>query len=314
MASVWFFPDDEGQPHVLTTDAVVDSIPLPPGNYRVLAFNGLLEYSPTRDEQTSGSFRHIGFRGTGRYETFEAFCRTPLTVTSARYSRAEDDQSALMASPEELACDHYRNDATNDVFSVTMSMVDKGARPVLEFAPAKLTAQLQLVVHVENLISAASFENANVAFISGLAESVLLASGKRGTTPVTHYFIINDRQYYEGSETDGTLRGGCLTFGLPQVTGDGSGNDNLLSLYFTLRNGDPYPVIERDLTGRFTQGEEDRQSGEEQLTLYVEVGAGSLGPDDHIRLPDTQDPGNPGSDFGAEMYGWGENVVYPIDI
>jgi hypothetical protein len=310
IASVWFFPESGEHPRVLTTDELLDSIALPPDNYRILAFNGLLEYASTRDEQTSSSFRNIGFRGTGRYETFEAFCRNPLTL-SAAYSRPAET-STPMAAPETLTADHYHNSETGDVLHLTMEMVDRDVRPTLEFTPVRLTAQVQLVAHVENLVSAATFDGANVAAISGLAESVLLASGKKGTTPVTHYFTINHRQYDEGSEVNGTLRGDCFTFGLPGASTRADGNENLLNLYFTLRDGTPHPAIERDITGHFMQ--EEQGDGKIQLTLRVEVGEGRLGPDDYIHLPDTQDPGSDGSDFDADVDKWGNNVTVPIGL
>jgi hypothetical protein len=100
---------------------------------------------------------------------------------------------------------------------------------------------------VENLVSAASFEGANVASVDGLSEGMLLASGRRTATPVAHYFTINHRQFYESSDTDGTIRGECLTFGLLQAgdtgsNGNNGGTGNRLNIYFTLRDGQPFSV------------------------------------------------------------------------
>jgi hypothetical protein len=315
-ASVWFFPDDDSErlPYVMTTDEIVDSISLPPGRYHILAFNGLLEYSPARTVQNSASFQHIGFRGTERYETFEAFCRTPL-ILSSRYSRAPGDVSAPMAAPEMLAADHYRDAATGDVLSLTTEMVDKDIRPTLNFVPVPIVAMLRVVVHVQNLISAATIEGANIASVNGLAESVFLASGRKGTALVAHYFNINHRQFYENSETDGTLRGESLTFGLLEEE-DGANVANMLGLYFTLRDGYPLPVMERDITGRLE--EEEQIDGKIQLTFYVEVGTGVSGspndPDPPVELPTTPDTGGAGSEFDVEIDSWGDNIIFDLDL
>jgi hypothetical protein len=313
-ASVWFFPQEEGQsPYVLTTDEVLDSISLPPGDYHILAFNGLLSYNATRDEQNGGSFRNIGFRGTDRYDTFEAYCTTPLILPASLRSRAEDDLSAPMAAPEALAVDHYRNEATGDVLRLTMDMVDKGIKQTLDFAPERLIEMLQVVVHVKNLVSATDVEGVNVASIGGLAGSVRLASGERGVSPpVAHYFTVNHRQYDEGSQTDGTLRGECLTFSRAEdlVRDPGTGVRNRLRLYLTLRDGSPFDVIEHDVTGRFTPDGE--YTGELRLTL--DAGMGLLGANDYIELPDTQEPGGSGSGLDANVNGWGEHVDVPIEL
>jgi hypothetical protein len=313
IASVWFFPEEAGQPpYVLTTDEVLDSIPLPPGDYRILAFNGLLDYNATRDEQTGGSFRNIGFRGMDRYETFEAYCTTPLTLPDDLRSRAEDDPSAPMAAPEALAADHYRNEATGDVLRLTTDMVDKGIKQTLDFAPERLIEMLQIVVHVKNLVSADKAPGANVASIGGLAGSVRLASGERGMTPpVAHYFTVNDRKYDEGSQTDGTLRGECLTFSRAEdLTGaQPAGNRNMLSLRLKLReDGNQFVMFERDVTGRFTRDGEYT----DELRLMLDIGTGDPG-DDFIELPDTQEPGGSGSGFDADVDEWGDKVTIELN-
>jgi hypothetical protein len=311
IGSVWFFPESGEAPHVLNTEELLDGIPLPPGDYRVLAFNGLLNYTASRNEQTSASFRNIAFRNTGSYDTFEAFCSTPLGLTTA-FARPATDPSEPMAQPEILAADHYRNSETGDVLRLTMAMVDADIRPTLTFTPVPLIAQVQLKVHVENLVSASAIDGDNAATIGGMAGSVFLASGRTGATLVTHRFTINHRQYNEGSTVNGTLQGGCSTFGLPEPSARAADRENLLNLYFTLRDGTTLPPVERNITGYFTQ--EEQGEGVVQLTLRVEVGGESLGEDDLITLPDTQPPTGSNSGFEADVDDWPEKITLPIGL
>ena len=306
VASVWFFPEG-GEPKVLSTNETLDSISLPPGDYRILAFNGLLENNAsTREQRSSVSFANIGFRGTDRYETFEAFCLRPQQV-SAAYSRPADEPA--MSPPEALAAGRYDDGAGGDMFRITMEMVDRKERPELTFTPVPAVATLELTAHVGNLISAATIDGANTASVSGLGESVFLATGRTGEAAVTHYFTLNHRQYDDPENPkDGTLRGGCFTFGLPQE------NSNLLGLWFTLRDskeGTPKTYFHRDLTEPWAE-----QHGKEvmQLDLRVEVGKLRLGENDTINLPDTQPPEEVGSNFDADVDEWGDDENVALDI
>jgi hypothetical protein len=322
MGSVWFFPEDGGEPSTLNTDETLDSIPLLPGAYRILAFNGLLSPDTRSNELVSSSFRYIGFRGTKSYDTFEAYCRNPLELMPRFAPSLSKD--APTSSPEALAVDHYRSgtrdgnmdEATSDgVFRVTAEMANQGIRPTLEFIPRRITSSIHLTVHVENLANAASQGGANVASISGLAGSILLSTGDpkpNPPTPTTHYFTINHRKYYEDSATNGTVEGFCYTFGMAPE--DAAGNDGnptyqVLDIYFTLRDGAQYEKITRDITGRFSKNEQTLQA-----ILEITVGAKRLGEDDIIRLPETQDPGGDGSAFDPDVLEWGENVVFPLEI
>jgi hypothetical protein len=298
MASVWFFPIEGGDPFVLATDDTRDSIPLPPGNYHILAFNGVLEPSGTHNEFVSSSFNYIGFRATERYETFEAYCRKPLVLSAERFLRAgEDDTPPSVASPEVLATDHYRNTDTGDVFGITIEMVDNDRRPELYFSPRRCTSLLHVRARVMNLISLSAMDGANVISVSGLAESMRLASGEPGTTSVTHFFPIGDRAYNEGSQTDGTVNGYCYTFGLTSA----AQSVQRVSLYFTMRDGGTPLPFDWDVTNRFLRTQEPFEE-----KLYVEVG--------DIHLPDTQPSEGAGSLFDAQVENWGANVDILIEI
>jgi hypothetical protein len=299
MASVWFFPVDGGKPIALDTDEALDSIDLPIGDYHILAFNELLTTG-----NTSGSvLRNIGFRNTEHYETFEAFCRTPVTLSSLGDFATRASGDTPVSPPEVLAVAHYRDEDGSEVFRVTTTMLDEGIRPTLTFAPRRITDLLHLTVHVENLISVTSEEGANLASVSGLASSIRLASGQPGNTPVTHFFPIHHKKFKEGSTTDGTIEGSCYFFGL-------AGEVNReLNIYFTLRDREKYPPIPKDITNHFSRDEQTLQ-----VVLNIEVGGGKLGEDDIISLPDTHAPEGEGSAFDADVEDWGENIVLPVDI
>jgi hypothetical protein len=303
MGNVWFFPAEGGTPFILEMDETLDSIALPVGNYHILIFNGLLRADASRGELTSNSFRYIGFRNTERYETFEAYCRNPITLSGKYAARSADD--APVSSPEVLAATRYTADDGTDMFRVTPVMLDGDVRPTLQFAPRRVTSLLHLTVHVENLVSISSVEGASSASVSGLAGGILLATGEPVPPAVTHFFTINHRKFYEGSVTEGTVEGYCYFFGL--AAGEAATQE--LEIFFRLRDGTDYDPIHRDITGRFSVDEQTLQ-----VVLNIEAGAKHLGEDDIIRLPDTPDPGGEGAGMDADIGDWGENVITDVDV
>ncbi|MDR1884389.1 MAG: DUF5119 domain-containing protein [Prevotella sp.] len=284
--SIYFYPHEQGrQPVVLLTNDMLDSIRLPKGNYSVLAFN-----------ETVNGHDHISFRGTDKYDTFEAYASTPVTF-SGRYAKSSG--APAVAVPDILAAAHL------DRFDVTREMVLQDMRPTVELTPRRLLSKLFVTIHIKGLDNCS--KSGHVASIGGMAESVYLATETVGSVPVTHYFTLNNRTFYPGSETDGTMSATFETFGLADMplTMQPANVRNMLSLYFRLRDGSDFPVIEQDV-GDFIV----REEGTMQMRLILTVG--NTG-NPAVVLPDVPDISED-SGFTADVDDWGEQEEVPVPL
>jgi len=277
-ASVWFFPESGEKPKVLYTNFTLDSIYLPRGWYRVLAFNGTAQ---------SGSHPYLEFRGTDRYDTFEVY--TKRISPQERFTSSVSGNEQASYSP--------------DILSVarTSFYVFRNAETTVRLSPRPITGLLRVAVRIQDMQYAA--EHSNALSISGMAESVFLATGRTGATTTTHYAALTHRVFdvENGVATaDGTMQATLTTFGLPATAAK-----NILLLSFLLRNGSLYPV-ERNVTGKFTRQDGDTASGL-PFELFLNVGFDGF----PVVIPETP-AGDAGLDVGVQDWGPTVDIIQKI--
>ncbi|MDR1369298.1 MAG: DUF5119 domain-containing protein [Dysgonamonadaceae bacterium] len=290
-ASLWFFNASDGTSALggrpeLTNDMEL-TVDLPIGQYSILVFNG------TVDDQDN-----IRFRGTDRYQTFEAYAysETPAGNAAARLRTDKDADLPFITPPNVLAVDRL------DLLEITARMIDQKEETVITFTPLRLVAQINITVHFRGLNYSASGGHSGV--VTGMANSVFLASGKSGNEPANHAFTLNNRTFYSDNPTDGDMSRSFLCFGLPGMTYDplqlGETTHTLL-LDILLRNGE-HADYSLDVT---VTSDNDAATG---LILQITPG-------DPVTLPEV--PGIDSSDgggFDPDVNGWGENTDVPTPI
>lgn len=282
--TIAFFPQTRTdlKPIFLITNSINDSIRLPEDTYSILVFN-----------ETLTGHDNLAFKGTTRYETFEAYIK-PIT-TKVDYYIPEGEY--LVASPSVLAIDRLEN------FRVTQAAILSKAKITLNFKPQKVLSSTILKVHIKGMNNVA--KKGSMASISGLANGMNLSTGKLSTTPVTQVFTLNSKLFESGSTTNGTMSGSFICFGMVE---QGTGIQNTVSLYFRLRNETDLDRIERNVTGRI-------EIIEEELHTIYKVEIGLEAPQDAIIvLPNVPDTEKPGAGFDADVNDWGDEEVVDVPL
>jgi hypothetical protein len=285
-ASLWFFNASDGTPALggrpeLTNDREL-TVNLPVGQYSILVFNG-----------TVSDQDNIRFRGTGGYQTFEAYAYTEQMRADS------DDDLSFITPPNVLAVDRL------DLLEVTARMIDRKEQVVLTFTPLRLVAQINITVHFRGLIYSATGGHSGV--VTGMANGVFLATGKTGVEAANQAFTLNNRAFYPDSQTDGTMSRSFLSFGLPGMTYYppqlGETNNRLL-LDILLRNGE-HAGYSFDVTTDVAYSDNDAAI---RLNIQITVS-------EPVTLPETPEIDfSDGGGFDPDVNEWGENIDVPTPV
>lgn len=281
-ASVWIFSVDnpEASPREYLTHDDSYTVNLKKGVYSILVFN-----------ETIRDFDYILFRGTSRFETFEAYAR-PIEV-NGRFSQSEGEN--VTARPDILAADRKIN------FTITREMVTNGKGLSVDFSPKRLVVPLKLNVHIKSMSSCSDSENA--ASLKGMAGGVLLSNGELTSYPVTHFFTINNKTYYPGSENDGSMSAIINTFGVAKNHGGGV-CEQYVTLYFKLRDGSYHSPLVFNVTNII-----DIEEGKVPV-FSIEFGNGET---DKVVLPHVIGEGGD-SGFDVDVSEWGDEEVIDVNM
>jgi hypothetical protein len=291
--SIYVFDGETGEQvtklltNEVSSDSItVDSVKLHAGRYSLLVFN-----------ETVDSHDNISFRGADCYRTFEAYAMPVSAPAVSRHTpqsaEALASTPAAAASPNALAVAHW------DLLEVGYDMIRSQTCPQLPLAPQKLSVEVEVTVHLKNMQYLSPREQTGA--LSSMAEGIFLATGAPSAAPITHYFTLNNRDLSDQS-SEGTLKAAFAAFGVasaPEAAG------NVLSMWFTLRDGEVY-AIQRSVTSQLRNG----KTGME-VFLKVEVGLGLTSEDPAIALPYAPDAEGM---FDVGIGGWeenDENVVIP---
>lgn len=182
-ATAVFYPAEGGAPvTVLMGDRNHKTAHMKKGHYNVVLFN-----------RSFDDFGGIAFRGTDAHHTLEAYAKNAQTKVS-------DSGKVATDCPEGLAADCVEG------FEVDK----KGCR--LDFVPQKLTREITAAIHIKGM------NNIRTATctLSGVSESVFLATGKSSERVMTQQFELGNPVYLPGSTTEGILSATFSVFGFDE--------------------------------------------------------------------------------------------------
>ena len=159
---------------------------------------------------------------------------------------------------------------------------------VVETSPAPVISKVNITAHVTGLKYA---RGTTLSYLRGVAGGHYMGLGENSTDGVAHAFILNNRKFDPGSDSDGTITASFLSFGL---IGDGnSGGRYFLDINFVLINGEPYP-LSFDVTDLISI----------DVTLSMQL---SLNLDLEIELPEVV--GKDEGGFNTDINEWEDETV-----
>lgn len=119
----------------------------------------------------------------------------------------------------------------------------------------------------------------------------MLGQGQNSMESVAQSFILNQRVFDPGSDSDGTIKASFLSFGM---LGDGNTSSRYyLDINFVLINGEPYPLT-FDVTDLITV----------DISLNLQL---SLNLNLEIELPEVI--GDEGGGFNPDVGEWEDEIV-----
>lgn len=200
--SVWFFPKNGDKPIFTVSNNLKNAeIQVPVGEYSVLVFN---------ETANESDWQSIAFRGTDKYETFEAYARTDITTNKGGYKSATSE--TVINQIEPLAVWHQDSFIVDD--QMVMETKQKHSsnvktRSSLSIKPLPLTYKLNVRANFTNLNNAYKISGA----LQGVAQSVFMASGKTGTQTLTQVFTLDNKIWSDQTQINGETSTTVYSFG-----------------------------------------------------------------------------------------------------
>ena len=203
-ATALFYPEGENEPIVvLMGDRNGKTVRLKEGLYNIVLFN-----------RSFDDFSNIAFRGKDCYRKLEAYTKDIGTKADESSSRVATE------SPDELAADFMGSlEVTADMlgnYSPTRSGVAGSAVSDsifrLSLTPGKRTKDITVSIRIEGM------NNIRTAFcrLSGVSESIFLASGESSEQTITQQFSLANPIYLPDSKTEGTMSASFSVFGFDE--------------------------------------------------------------------------------------------------
>lgn len=205
-------------------------IELPVGTYNLIVFNN------TPDELSG-----IGFRGMDHWNTLETYLKPRQSTIASKGKLYTSTDEILAQHPDTLAVARITD------FVVTKQMVqlyhekprldNNETTIVIKATPKRVISVVTIIARVKGLKYAAGPPWSK---LSGLAESYSLGKGSYSEKPVSHEFLLNNRQFDPGSTVNGTISKSFTTFGLRGDVTKASRSGYLFDIDFTLIDGQSY--------------------------------------------------------------------------
>ena len=264
-------------------------VKLPQGDYTLLVMNDT-------PEEFAGK---IAFTGSESLSTFRAMGvkdeQRSIKLSEHLASRAEGEPELYcIVEPDTLVVsvirglhisqemlDYYydRPDENTSIESVTE----------VKTAPTSVVSTVNIKAHVKGLKYA---RGTTLSFLRGVAAGHCLGLEENTREQAAHAFVLNNRVFDEGSDSDGTIKAQFLSFGLQ---GDGKTDSRYyLDINFVLVNGENHPMT-FDVT--------DLISVDVSLSLHL-----SLNLDLEIELPEVGETED-GGGFNADVIEWDDETV-----
>lgn len=194
--SVWFFPKNGDKPiYTVSNKLDLAEIKVPAGEYSLLIFN---------ETANESDWQSIAFRGTDKYETFEAYARTDVVANKGGYKSSTNE--TIINQIEPLAV--WRQ----DYYLVSKNTKSKAT---IAIKPQPLTYKLNVKANFVNLNNAFKISGA----LQGVSQSVFLATGKTSSQTLTQVFELENNVWIDQSKVNGESSATVFSFGrTPDVT------------------------------------------------------------------------------------------------
>ncbi len=261
---------------------------LPQGDYTLVVtndspeeFEGRIAFTGTENLST---LQATGVKDETRSIRLENYLNTRGDATTGAFCIVEPDSLAaavvrgVHVTPQEM--DYYYDKPQNGAANETeMEVAAK---------PAPVISTVHIKAHVKGLRYA---RGTTMSYLRGVAAGHRLGQEENSTEQVAQAFILNNRVFDPGSDSDGTITAEFLSFGL---TGDGkTGSRYYLDINFVLVNGESYPLT-FDVT--------DLISVDVSLSLKLSLNLAL-----EIELPKVD--GGEGGGFNTGVGEWEEEII-----
>lgn len=308
MTVMMFSPDGSNNENATNNVDSID-LSLPLSTYRLLVFN----LSPAE-------FGSMTFNNTDSYSNINV----TLNDLQSRQNEEWDSGVTYQREPEAFAME-------TDTINVTKQMVeacsdDSTMTYVYNETPASIVSTLNIKVHVRGIANIRTVEGS----ISGMAGGYMLTQHHPSTSTATHLLDEWRSTTDADSTANGVITASISTFGLPydgiSDIGSRDSTANVLTLFFSLRDGKTTQTIKYNVGNRFqyvsaesndrSQAESNSNSSKANIatraasirTLYLDLTI-----NDGPTLPDVQDDNN-SSGFNADVDPWEDGGNTDVDF
>lgn len=227
-------------------------IKLPQGDFTLVVMNdtpeefqGRIDF---RREQNLSTFQARGVKDESRSQKLNEHLKAQVEAraasasgSAAPVSKSEDEEYCIVEpdtlamsvirglhiSPEQI--DYYYDRPEYDLSQESATVVPVSMKPVV--------SKVNIKAHVKGLKYA---RGTTLSFLRGVAAGYDISTQTNSTDRAAHAFVLNNRKFDAGSDSDGTITASFLSFGL---VGDGTTDSRYyLDINFVLINGEPYPL------------------------------------------------------------------------
>lgn len=264
-------------------------VKLPEGDFTLVVMNDT-------PEEFGGT---IAFEGSDNLNTFIARGvkdeQKSKKLSEHLASKAEgDDEEYCIVEPDTLVVSvvkglHIAPEQIDYYYDKPQADYSVESAIQVDVEPAPVISSVNIKVHVKGLKYA---RGTTLSFLRGVSAGHYPALGVNSSQTVAQAFILNNRTFDPGSDSDGTIRADILSFGF---AGDGNTESRYyLDINFVLINGESYPmsfdvtdVISIDVTLAL------------QLTLNLDL---------DIELPEVVGEEEEGG-FNTDVIEWDDEIV-----
>ena len=261
-------------------------VKLPEGEFTLVVMNdspeefgGRIEF---KGEENLSTFRAMGVKDESRTQKLSEHLQSK--TGEGDYCIVEPDTLALAVvrgvkvTPEQI--DYF--------YDMPQTDMSEEAAIELKVAPKVVISQVNITAHVKGLKYA---RGTTVSFLRGVAAGHMIGLEENTQETAAHAFILNNRAFDPGSDSDGTIKASFLAYGL---VGDGNTDSRYyLDINFVLLNGESHPLT-FDVT--------DLISVDVTLSLNL-----SLNMNLEIELPESV--GEEEGGFNTDINEWVDEVV-----
>lgn len=262
-------------------------ITLPQGDFTLLAMNDT-------PEEFEG---YVGFVGMDNLNTIQAVGVKDPERTKRMHAYLQtkaDPEDVCIIEPDTLAVAiikdvHVTTEDIDYFYDKPEDNVNEEEAMVLAVEPKPVFSRVNIRAHVTGLKYA---QGTTLSFLRGTAAGTYLGTGINRDDQVSQAFILNNRTYDEGSDSDGTISASFLSFGL---AGSNAQQRYYLDINFILVNGESYPLT-YDVT--------DALSVDVELSLHLQLNLNL-----EIELPEAMGNGEDDGAFSTDVNPWVDIVT-----